>query len=202
MHRFDGAYEPGHIGPRVEIEGEQIVILWRGAPALTTTFTVSRQGEKDVLILADNSLRQTPDSEPYATVSEIYFEGGRLVVTKDFPFSGLDTDVLERTENSRYGNVTLVTDELLPLVQGRWGDDTGFNDLLIEGDILTSCDTKTQIIGVRYNYELGERLYIRDIEPSRESIACYRALYYEGGELHAVVEVCDAPSMEFTLKRK
>ena len=201
MHSFDGAYEPSHIGPRVEIEGDRIIILWRGAPALETTFTVAMQGERAVLSLAENGLCNPTDSEPYAYITEIFFEDGSLTVTKDYRFSGSDTDVYEKTTNSRYGNVTIVTDELLPLIQGSWSDENGFISLTIEGDTLICDKERVQIIGVRYNYESGERLYIRDADPSRESIAHQRAIYFEGGELHTVIDVCDAPSMEFTLKR-
>lgn len=202
MHNFDGAYEPSHIGPRAEIEGDRIIILWRGAPALETTFTVEMQGERAVLSLAENGLCNPADSEPYAYITEIFFEDGSLTVTKDYRFSGADTDVMQKTTNSRYGNVTIVTDELLPLIQGSWSDDEGFVKLTVEGDTLICGKERTQIVGVRYNYETGGRLYIRDIEPSRESIAHCRDVYFESGELHAVIDVCDAPSMEFTLKRK
>ena len=51
MPKLDGAYEPTHIGPRVEIDGDNITILWQGGVTLSTTFKQKKWGDKLLLLL-------------------------------------------------------------------------------------------------------------------------------------------------------
>ena len=201
MLSLDGAYEPSHIGPRAEITGDLLTLLWRGSPTLSAHFTALETGGRVYLKLDENGLRNTPDSDPYATVKEVYFEDGRLTVLEDFPFSGESTEVMERTENNRYGNVTLVTGELLPLVQGSWKSDMLGVPLRFEGDYLVGL-TKTRRVGLKRNYEQGGRIYIADADPARSNIEGFYNMYIENGRLFATVDVCDAPSIVIEYVKK
>ncbi|MBO6140271.1 MAG: hypothetical protein J6O40_00625 [Ruminococcus sp.] len=194
MLKLDGAYEPSYIGPRVEITGDLITVLWRSAPALSTRFTTIENGERVLLRLEDNALRNTPDSEPYATVKEIYFENDTLTVVNDYPISGESTEEMKRTDKSRFGDVNFATKELLPQVFGKWKCESFHAELSFAGDILQGM-TKTRIVGLRYNYENGDRIYIKDADPARDRIDCFYNLYLEGGRLFATIDVSDAPSL-------
>ena len=108
---------------------------------------------------------------------------------------------MERTENNRYGNVTLVTGELLPLVQGSWKSDMLGVPLRFEGDYLVGL-TKTRIVGLKRNYEQGGRIYIADADPARSNIEGFYNMYIENGRLFATVDVCDAPSIVIEYVKK
>ena len=116
-----GAWEPeNYIGPRVEITGDRLIRLWNSSPVLETTYRMERSGDRIVLVLEDTALCYSGSDTPYATVKECWYEDGAITVVDNFPITGESTDVLYPTENSRYGNVDDVSDQVLPQLQGKW----------------------------------------------------------------------------------
>ena len=188
MPKLNGAYEPSHIGPRVEIEGDNITTLWRGGVTLSTTFKQKKWGDKLLLLLEDNKLKYSYEAQSYAEIKEIYFKKGELTVVKQFPLSGEDTDVMKKTKNSRYGDVTMVTDELLPQIQGEWKSD--FAKLRFAGDkLMLDKYGGRKIVGVRYNYEGGSRIYILRIStpPATVSGAFTRSTSRTAGSMRPLM---------------
>ncbi len=199
MPKLDGAYEPTHIGPRVEIDGDNITILWQGGVTLSTTFKQKKWGDKLLLLLEDNKLKYSYEAQPYAEIKEIYFKKGELTVVKHFPLSGDDTDVMKKTKSSRFGDVTMVTDELLPQIQGTW--KSAIAKLTFAGDkLMLDKYGGRKIVGITNAGESGSRIYIRDIDPARDSLGGFHKVYFEGGRLYAAIDVSDGEPMiiEFT----
>ena len=191
--KLDGAYETPQIGPRVEIAGDNITILWRGGVTLSTTFKQKKWGDKLLLLLEDNKLKYSYEAQPYAEISEMFYKKGELTVVKKFPLSGEDTDVMKKTKKSRYGDVIMVTDELLPQIQGEWKSD--FAKLNFAGDrLMLDKYGGRKIVGVRYNGD-SERIYVQDIDPARENLGGFHKVYLEGGRLYAMIDVSDGEPM-------
>ncbi len=196
MGRFDGAWEEkGVIGPRVEIDGDRLVYLWQASVVLETRFDIVQDGGKTILKLEHNGLRNSGSLDPYAVINECYYDGSALVFVDDYRFSGESTVKMYPTKNSRYGNVTLVNDEILPLVQGKW--ESKYTDLTFKDDHLfisshddgtTECELS--IVCARSNSS-PDKVSILDKEPSRHSIGSFYSLTFTGGVLTGMIEVCD-----------
>ena len=198
--KLDGAYEPAHIGPRVEIEGESITILWRGGVTLSTTFKTKEWNGGLILILADNKLKYSYEAQPYAEVKEISFKSGELRVIQHFPISGDNTEVMKKTRRTRFGDVTMVTEEILPQIQGLW--TSAFATLRFEGDkLMLDKYGGRKIVGLRVNYEDPGRVYIQDIDPSRETLGLFHKVYLENGSLYGVIQVDDAEPIRIEFQR-
>ena len=210
FHEFDGAWEPkGYIGPRVEIEGTKLLRLWRNSPVLTTEFGVEQAGDRKILVLAKNELAYEGETRPYATVKECYFENGAITFVDDFPFSGESRDTLYPTMNSRYGNVTIVSEEVLPLLQGTWVEDGSDARLIFRGNKLSyGYDSKhlesgQTIIAVRPNGDWNrDCVYIINEDPSKSGVGYYADVCYKDGRLTACIPVCDAPALYLTFHKK
>ena len=198
FQRLDGAWEPkGYIGPRVEIKGNELVRFWMGAPVLKTEFTEEKQGEKTVLHLEKTALSYEGSSSSYATVKECYVQNGGMTFIDDFPITGESTDTLYPTQNSRYGNVTIVDEMALPLLQGTWKQTDYDCRLRFFGNVMSfglgkNFTDKTKIVTVTRNWEKGDRIYVINENPARSDIGHYEGMYLEAGVLHAYIPVCDA----------
>ena len=205
MTDLNGAFEPSYIGPRVEIEGDRLTFFWRGAPSLVTTFTASQEGEKTVLNLGYIGLKnRLTDEEPYAFVTSCSYENDTLTVVKNYVISGESVDVMHRTENSIYGDVTVVDDILLPLIEGSWrADSFGFEVTFKDGKLIMngSFAGEQDIICVKYNYDKSDKMYIRSKDPSVEAMFGLTDYCYENGRLTAIIPVCDAPSVTVEFNR-
>ncbi len=208
MGRFDGAWEErGVIGPRVEIDGERIVFLWQASTVLETRFDIVQDGGKVVLRLEHNGLRNSGSLDPYAVINEIYYDGSALVIDADYRFSGLSEARLFPTTNSRYGNVTLVDDEILPVLQGRW--ESKYTDLIFESNTLSICghgeektDITTEIVTARTNgYDSGE-VMILDKNPANRGIGDFYSLYFSSAAITGCIQVCDADAMKIVFTKK
>ena len=206
--KLDGAWEPSYIGPRVEIEGNRLIRLWRSAPVLETNFTTEERDGRLYLLLADTALRYASDAEPYATIKEVWYENGALTFVDDFPISGESSDVLRPTTNSRYGNVTLVTEAVLPDLQGKWiQTDAGGADgmvLIFDGSRIRlgyggTIEEEADIVIVRNNYD--SEIRIVDADPSKEIIGWFDDVRWDGSMISCRVPVMDAPSMYFRFVR-
>ncbi len=200
MKELDGAWEPkGYIGPRVEIEGKKLTRLWKGTSVLETKFSIEKEGDKTVLKLKNHELRYPNDRKAYATVKECYVQDDTLVLVDDFPITGESRDELVKTENSRYGDVTIVDDEFLPVLQGKWKCTTsdmcmefdgntvkfGYNDSMVNNSIA--------IVTVRYRYDFHSGdVYIIDKDPAKEFVGMFGKIVFRGGILSTYIPVCDA----------
>ena len=102
---LDGFWEEKYtIGTRIEIDGKNISILWRNYPVLQTKFKEKKENNRIYLILNDKAMRNKGATNPYATVKELYFENDKLTFVELFEIAGEKSQILEKTENSRYGN--------------------------------------------------------------------------------------------------
>ena len=117
---LDGAWKPRDYGTRIEIDGENILILWMNRPQLKTTFTVTEEDGKTVLHLEQTGLRERGDQKDYAQITGLWVEDGQMHFVKVFDVAGEKSEVLSPTTESRYGNVTVVTEKELPRIEGVW----------------------------------------------------------------------------------
>ena len=195
--------ERGVIGTRIEIEGSEIIFLWRSSHVLTTTFKTDLQPDGRIILkLKKNGLRYEYGSD-YATVEELYFLEGKLHCIKNFPISGISEDILMPTDNSRYGNV-IIDDKLLDTVQGKWFDKDKFTEIEISGDTLKYRDQKTRIHAVvnRNGSSIrGEDFKIVDQNAVVDRMFCFEELYCINGSLTGFVLVCDVGMIEVPLYR-
>ncbi len=197
---LDGAWEPeGYIGPRVEISGNELVRLWRNMPVLTTTFTIREEDGRFLLTLADNGLRNTPESDPYATVRECRYEDGVITFVDDFPYSGESIEVLYPTTNSRYGNVTIADETVLPLLEGRWTDSDSTFFLDFQGNTMAYGYVdypvgETEILTVRHNSS-GEIRIVEEDPAVMDTVGMFGTMKWEDGIIFTYIPITDiAPS--------
>lgn len=208
MGRFDGAWEEtGVVGPRVEIKDNMLVRLWQASPVLETRFETVEDGGKIVLKLEHDGLRSAGSLDAYAVIKECYFNGTALVFVDDYRFSGESTVKMYPTKNSRYGNVTLINDEVFPLLQGRWV--SRYTDLVFEGSTMSICgsgiqnaDEVFEIVAARHNdYAKGD-VMILNKDPAKHGFGSFSRLEYQNGELIASVDVCDAETMKVVFTKQ
>ena len=165
---LNGAWEMrGVIGSRIEIDGKNIVILWRNAPVLDTTFKVKESDGAIELILKKDGMRYAGTYSDYATVKSITLRDGKLEFVEHFPITGDSKTVMEKTSNSRYGNYEIV-DGILDELQGVWKSADGFVEIKIEGDRMTFDGVDTRIHVLRSLYESAPKgqYLIADRDPS------------------------------------
>ena len=132
---LDGAWKPRDYGTRIEIDGDHILILWMNRAQLETTFTVTEEDGKTVLHLEKTGLRERGDQKDYAQITGLWVEDGQMHFVKVFDIAGEKSEVLSPTAESRYGNVTVVTEEELPRLEGLWKTNDRMDyTLKIEGE--------------------------------------------------------------------
>ena len=128
---------------------------------------------------------------------------GSLVFAKKFEISGPSQEVLTKTLNSRYGNVT-IKDELLETVQGKWvmerNSDIFFK---ISGNCLTVGDDSFTIrAAVNNDYRpKGEDFAIINRDPAKEGVGYYYQMLCFKDEIRAYILVCDVGLQEMKFKR-
>ena len=200
---FDGAWEErGVIGTRIEIEGKNLTVLWRNAPVLETTFKVKKTEEGEELLLAHNGMRYAGTDKDYAEVRGIVVKDGKMRFTEYFPISGKSESFLQKTEQSRYGDYTIVDKEVLPELQGKWRDDSGYHTLEFSGDRLHSDEGTIRVHALRSNaYPDSGEYRIVDQDPSKYEVFYYANMTYRPGRLSAIIPVCDAPSITVYFKK-
>ena len=203
---LQGFWAPGDYGTRIEIEGDRFLVLWRNSPVLNTTFSVKEDKDGCVVLLKDKGLRYQGASSDYATVTDCRLKDGKMYLHKYFPITGDSEEVLSKTTNSRYGNVTVITKEMLPRLTGLWKTDDGRFEMKIENGMLTWRFNKSKwekpeaIAVVRYNYEQNPEIFtIVNQDPSQDYICHLTPFRYNGGLLitHMLVYDAKAPDMIF-----
>ena len=208
MGKLDGAWEESSvIGPRAEIEGNKLIRLWMSAPVLETRFTTYEQDGKTVLKLEHTGLRNSGSLDSYADIKECYFDGTALVFVDDYRFSGVSETKLYPTTHSRYGNVTLVDEQMLPKLQGVW--ESSYTDIIFEDSTLKICghgtdrpDFTTEIVTAQTNGCDGDEVMILDKDPAEKGISDFYSITYSGGSITAMIHVCDADPIKVTFTRK
>ena len=200
--RLYGAWEErGVIGTRIEIDKKTVTVLWRGAPVLVSGYSVKEDGGKLTLVLEKNGMRYEHSTSDYATVTELYEEDGKLTFKELFPISGPSQTLLTKTENNRYGNYDVVTDECLPLLAGSWKDDRGFYELTFRKDVLTIRGEKKKIVLLK-NRSYPSEIIVHAEDPSADMIDGLTNIVLRGDMLYATIPVCDAPSMELRFTKQ
>ena len=195
--------ERGVIGTRIEISNGKITILWRNSPTLQTSFGVEKDGDTLILKLKDKKLRHWPSGEEYAEVALISYENDRLTFKEMFPISGVSTDILTKTETSRYGNYKIVDKDVFPLLNGKWEDESGYHKLKFSNGKLTiNGETiKIHVLKSNYEYTPANEFKIVDEDPSKYEVLYLSHMTFSKGELTATIPVCDAPSIDVVFHR-
>ncbi|MBP5617871.1 MAG: hypothetical protein J6X61_01810 [Clostridia bacterium] len=199
---LNGAWEePGVIGTRIEIEENRIVVLWRSAPVLTTTFRIQAGEEGEELLLKRAGMRYENAASDYATVAGLVYRDGVLTLTEDFPISGVSVTCLKKTANSRYGAFD-AADERLGELAGTWKERGGYLTLTVTGDVMDLDGRQGRIHLLRSrNDPPGAPLAIRDADPSVFAWGGIDGLTYDGERITGYRRICDASS-EFLVFEK
>lgn len=188
---LDGAWEePGVLGTRIEISGKKLVILWRNAPVLETTFRKENKGGSVVLKPVKTSMSYAGDARVYADVTGLEYADGKLTFTEMFPITGESRTVLRKTQNSRFGNYD-IADEILDELQGTWKDDSGYHEFTVRNDTLTLDGKKKKIHVLRP--KSGGSLIIADGDPSVTEWDGLTRFEYVGGCVRTRMIILDAP---------
>ena len=195
--------ERGVIGTRIEISNGKITILWRNLPTLTTSFSVEKDGTALVLKLKDKKLRHMPSGEEYAEVARLSYEDEKLTFKEIFPISGVSSAVLTKTENSRYGNYSIVDKTIFPLLNGEWTDESGSYNLKISrGKLTLNGETiKIHVLKSNYEYTPTNEYKIVDEDPSKYEVLYLSHMTFRAGKITATIPVCDAPSIDVVFHR-
>ena len=207
IKELDGNWEvPGIIGTRIEIVKSKLTVLWRNSPVLTTHFTCEKalEGKRIDLRLKETGLRYTASQKDYARIASLYWQDGKLYMEEEFPITGQNFQTLEKTENSRYGNVTVEDRNIFPLLKGTWKDQAGYYELTFsKKDTLTVNGHSFTVHIVRDKYEgPDDQTYrIIDQDAAKDGLAGFYRLAYTGGIIRGSIMVCDAPSVEVIFEK-
>ena len=208
MPELNGAWEPkGYLGPRVEIEGNKLIRLWKNHPVLETEFESKELSDRTGLMLKNRELCYSGSDKPYAVIKECYYQNGALVLVDDFPITGESRDELYKTGNSRYGNVTFEDEIVLPQIAGEWqcegsGLCMAFNGNRMKFGYAGSLNDEAEIIAVHYRYDAEGIYYIVDQNPAREGVGMFGRICYRGGEIRTYIPICDASPAELVFRKQ
>ena len=205
---LQGFWAPHDYGTRIEISGDRFLVLWRNRPVLLTKFTVKEDKDGCLVQLQKNGLRYEGAASDYATVTECRLKDGKLYLQKYFPISGPDEEILFKTTNSRYGNVTVITEEMLPRLSGLWKTTDGRYEMKIENGMLTwryknsAWEKPDPIAVVRRNYERNPECFtIVNQDPAEEFICHLLEFRYENGILITHMLIHDAPAPDIIFEK-
>ena len=206
---LDGAWKPRDYGTRIEIDGETILILWMNRPQLETTFTVTEEGGKTVLHLEKTGLRERGDQKDYAQITGLWVEDGQMHFVKVFDVAGEKSEVLSPTTESRYGNVTVVTEKELSRIEGVWKTKDRMDyTLKIEGEKISWRFAKYEWEGpvefavIHENWETDpDKFKIRPKNPAVDYFRGFTTFDYRDGKLHTEIPVYDAESPKLVFEK-
>lgn len=191
---LDEAWEEyGVIGTRIEIHEPNITILWRNSPVLTTKFKKIQKKDGIELVLEKNGLRYENSFSDYATLVRVFYQEEKIEITKFFPITGDAHTILQRTDNSRFGNNKIV-DEILKELEGTWRDEKGFYKLKFQNDELIMNDRKVKVHILHSNSlpdEIAEYKIV-DQDPSKMELFNFSRLEYSNGRLIGYQMIYDA----------
>ena len=206
---LDGAWKPRDYGTRIEIDGENILILWMNRPQLKTTFTVTEEDGKTVLHLEQTGLRERGDQKDYAQITGLWVEDDQMHFVKVFDIAGEKSEVLSPTTESRYGNVTVVTEKELPRIEGVWKTKDRMDyTLKIEGEKISWRFAKYEWEGpvefavIHENWETDpDKFKIRPKNPAVDYFRGFTTFDYRDGKLHTEIPVYDAESPKLVFEK-
>ena len=206
---LDGAWKPRDYGTRIEIDGENILILWMNRPQLKTTFTVTEEDGKTVLHLEQTGLRERGDQKDYAQITGLWVEDGQMHFVKVFDIAGEKSELLSLTTESRYGNVTVVTEKELPRIEGVWKTKDRMDyTLKIEGEKISWRFAKYEWEGpvefavIHENWETDpDKFKIRPKNPAVDYFRGFTTFDYRDGKLHTEIPVYDAESPKLVFEK-
>ena len=206
---LDGAWKPHDYGTRIEIDGDNILILWMNRPQLETTFTVTEEDGKTVLHLEKTGMRERGDQKDYAQITGLWVEDGQMHFVKVFDIAGEKSEVLLLTTESRYGNVTVVTERELPRIEGIWKtNDRMEYTLKIEGERLSwrfaeyEWEGPVEFAVVHENWENDpDKFKIRPKNPAIDYFTGFTTFDYRDGKLHTQIPVYDAESPQLVFEK-
>ena len=205
--KLEGAWQPDDYGTRVEIKGDTMLVLWRNVPVLETKFSVSHEGKKYVLQLEKTEMKDPKRSGTGARITECWVEDGKMHLRQHFEISGDDEEILEKTEESRYGAVKVVSDEMLPRLRGQWRCDAdGGWELKISGETLQcrwrggEWEQPVPIAVVR-DIENPKRIRVVHKDPAEEELPPFRPFRYVDGKLVTRVIVTDKTPPELVFEK-
>lgn len=206
---LNGAWKPHDYGTRIEIDGENILILWMNRPQLETTFTVTEENGKTVLHLEKTGMRERGDQKDYAQITGLWVEDGQMHFVKVFDIAGEKSEVLLLTTESRYGNVTVVTERELPRIEGIWKtNDRMEYTLKIEGERLSwrfaeyEWEGPVEFAVVHENWENDpDKFTIRPKNPAVDYFRGFTTFNYRDGKLYTQIPVYDAESPQLVFEK-
>ena len=195
--KLEGAWQPDDFGTRVEITGDTMLVLWRNAPVLETKFTVSGEGGKRVLHLEKDEMRNARDGRVFARITGCWVEDGMMHLLQHYDIAGDDEEILKPTKESRYGDVTVVSEKMMPRLRGRWitESDGGGEMEFIDGTL--RCRLRNEKwngpvpIAVTRDNDEPERIRIVHRNPAEQDILYFFDLRYVDGKLVARVHIDD-----------
>ncbi|MBP5199167.1 MAG: hypothetical protein J6Z82_00755 [Schwartzia sp.] len=206
---LDGAWKPRDYGTRIEIDGDNILILWMNRPQLNTTFTVTEEDGKTVLHLEKTGMRERGDQKDYAQITGLWVEDGMMHFVKVFDIAGEKSEVLSPTTESRYGNVTVVTEKELPRIEGIWKTNDRMDyTLKIEGEKLSwrfaeyEWEGPVEFAVIHENWEKDpDKFTIRPKNPAVDYFRGFTTFDYRDGKLHTQIPVYDAESPQLVFEK-
>jgi len=206
---LDGAWKPRDYGTRIEIDGDNILILWMNRPQLETTFTVTEEDGKTVLHLEKTGLRERGDQKDYAQITGLWVEDGQMHFVKVFDIAGEKSEVLSLTTESRYGNVTVVTEQELPRIEGIWKTKDRMDyTLKIEGEKISwrfakyEWEGPVEFVVIHENWEKDpDKFKIRPKNPAVDYFRGFTTFDYRDGKLHTEIPVYDAESPKLVFEK-
>ena len=206
---LDGAWKPHDYGTRIEIDGDNILILWMNRPQLETTFTVTEEDGKTVLHLEKTGMRERGDKKDYAQITGLWVEDGVMHFVKVFDIAGEKSEVLSPTTESRYGNVTVVTEKEMPRIEGLWKTkDRMEYTLKIEGEKLSwrfaeyEWEGPVEFAVVHENWENDpDKFTIRPKNPAVDYFRGFTTFNYRDGKLYTQIPVYDAESPQLVFEK-
>ena len=191
MNELNGAWEePGVIGLRIEINEPEIIVLWRNAQVLKTTYKIKQNANEIELVLDRNGLRYENSNSDYAIIKSIIYKENYLELVEDFPISGESVTKLKKTENSRYGNYEIV-DDILKELQGDWKSDDGFAILSFKDDTLSLGGEIIKVHALKSKSEKTNTYKIVNQDSSKYEVFHFQDLLYDGKTLVANFLILD-----------
>ena len=151
----------------------------------------------------DDSFTYNQLAEPYATLTELYCEDGRICLHFYHHYlpDEIKEQIFEATDEGPFDNILIRDDEFLDELQGRWREDPpGFYILTIEGNHITcgyESDGEYVVLDemdfhvVSYTYWTGNVYLIKDDLIDTEFYA-FTQFQYQNGKLCTNEMVLDA----------
>ena len=109
-------------------------------PIMETGYDVVKYKEKLYLQPEEDFFTYPNLAEPYATVTELYYEDGKIYLHYFHHYTPDETKekVFEATEEGPFDPILIRADEFLEDLQGKWQEDpSGFSVLTINGNHMT-----------------------------------------------------------------